>query len=126
MAMPLGLMGILWAILRPGDRRLWALVQRGAVTLGGLALPWALYQIVVGNGKISLVAPTIELKGGGSEVTLLIRFGDHASDEVPYMYHCHLLRHEDNGMMQVISMSPDAGRCEAGTPSNIARLKMWI
>ena len=27
-------------------------------------------QIVVGNGKISLVAPTIELKGGGSEVTL--------------------------------------------------------
>lgn len=50
MAMPLGLMGILWAILRPGDRRLWALVRRGAVTLGGLVLPWVLYQIVVGNG----------------------------------------------------------------------------
>ena len=40
------------------------------------------------------------------------------------VYHCHIGEHEDNGMMQVISMTKNAGRCEAGTPSNIDRLKM--
>lgn len=32
-------------------------------------------------------------------VRLIMTFTDHASDHVPYMYHCHMLRHEDNGMM---------------------------
>ncbi|MCU0519087.1 MAG: hypothetical protein MUF84_00090 [Anaerolineae bacterium] len=50
MAMPLGITGILWAILRPGDRRLRRLVLRGAVTLSGVVLPWAAYQCIVGNG----------------------------------------------------------------------------
>ncbi|WP_211256553.1 multicopper oxidase family protein [Actinoalloteichus caeruleus] len=35
----------------------------------------------------------------GGEVRLLIRFGPHTDPEVPYMYHCHLLLHEDLGMM---------------------------
>ncbi|HET8994451.1 MAG TPA: multicopper oxidase domain-containing protein [Rhodococcus sp. (in: high G+C Gram-positive bacteria)] len=35
----------------------------------------------------------------GATVRLLMRFGDHADPDVPYMYHCHLLRHEDDGMM---------------------------
>jgi FtsP/CotA-like multicopper oxidase with cupredoxin domain len=30
---------------------------------------------------------------------LVIRFADYADPEHPYMYHCHLLRHEDQGMM---------------------------
>ena len=30
---------------------------------------------------------------------LLLRFTDHADAAVPYMFHCHLLRHEDEGMM---------------------------
>lgn len=30
---------------------------------------------------------------------LLMRFGDHADPEHPYMFHCHLLLHEDDGMM---------------------------
>ena len=29
----------------------------------------------------------------------LVRVGPHADPEVPYMLHCHLLRHEDEGMM---------------------------
>jgi FtsP/CotA-like multicopper oxidase with cupredoxin domain len=33
------------------------------------------------------------------EVELLVRFAEHADPEWPYMYHCHLLRHEDQGMM---------------------------
>lgn len=30
---------------------------------------------------------------------LIMRFADHADPDTPYMYHCHLLLHEDEGMM---------------------------
>jgi FtsP/CotA-like multicopper oxidase with cupredoxin domain len=33
------------------------------------------------------------------EVVLLVRFAERADPDWPYMYHCHLLRHEDQGMM---------------------------
>lgn len=32
-------------------------------------------------------------------VRLLVRFGSNSDPTMPYMYHCHLLRHEDDGMM---------------------------
>ncbi|MCU1370275.1 MAG: cell division protein SufI [Ilumatobacteraceae bacterium] len=32
-------------------------------------------------------------------VQLIMRFTDFADPDTPYMYHCHLLNHEDNGMM---------------------------
>jgi len=35
----------------------------------------------------------------GETVRLIMRFTDFADPETPYMYHCHLLNHEDNGMM---------------------------
>ena len=34
-----------------------------------------------------------------TEYELLIRFDDYADADTPYMYHCHLLWHEDQGMM---------------------------
>lgn len=30
---------------------------------------------------------------------LAVRFDDHTDERSPYMYHCHVLRHEDEGMM---------------------------
>ncbi|QYG93725.1 multicopper oxidase domain-containing protein [Iamia sp. SCSIO 61187] len=42
-----------------------------------------------------------------SRVSLLIRFSHHADAETPYMYHCHLLRHEDNGMMGQVLVTED-------------------
>ncbi len=36
---------------------------------------------------------------GGGVVRFITRFEDHWSDDVPYMYHCHMLTHEDDGMM---------------------------
>ena len=33
------------------------------------------------------------------EYRLLVRFEDYADPTTPYMYHCHLLWHEDQGMM---------------------------
>jgi FtsP/CotA-like multicopper oxidase with cupredoxin domain len=32
-------------------------------------------------------------------VRIVMRFTDYADADTPYMYHCHLLNHEDNGMM---------------------------
>jgi suppressor of ftsI len=41
---------------------------------------------------------------------LIMRFTDYADPAVPYMYHCHLLWHEDQGMMgQFLVVAPGAG-----------------
>lgn len=43
----------------------------------------------------------------GGTVRLLMRFTDYADPTTPYMYHCHLLRHEDQGMMgQFVVIEP--------------------
>ncbi|MEM9999388.1 MAG: multicopper oxidase domain-containing protein [Pseudomonadota bacterium] len=39
----------------------------------------------------------VHVEEGWSEV--LVRFDHEAPDETPYMYHCHILEHEDCGMM---------------------------
>jgi len=68
-------------------------------------------------------APPSELAGWkdtvyvpeGREVDLLVRFTDYADPDTPYMYHCHLLRHEDSGMMgQFVVVEPgqDAGEVD--------------
>ncbi len=40
-------------------------------------------------------------------VSLIMKFGDYTDTLFPYMYHCHLLRHEDMGMMQSFIVIPD-------------------
>jgi FtsP/CotA-like multicopper oxidase with cupredoxin domain len=46
---------------------------------------------------------------------LLLRFTDHADPDTPYMYHCHLLSHEDGGMMgQFLVLEPGQ---QPGTPT---------
>ncbi len=41
------------------------------------------------------------------ELRLIMRFGDYADPAMPYMYHCHLLFHEDAGMMgQFVVVEP--------------------
>jgi len=51
--------------------------------------------------------PTPELAGWkdtillrpNSDYRLIMRFTDYSDPSTPYMYHCHLLAHEDDGMM---------------------------
>jgi blue copper oxidase len=33
------------------------------------------------------------------QVRVLLRFAEHTDPDLPYMYHCHILEHEDAGMM---------------------------
>lgn len=57
-------------------------------------------------------------------VRIIMTFTDYASDTAPYMYHCHILRHEDQGLMgQFLVVDP--GRSTqptdyrlAGTPAS--------
>ena len=35
----------------------------------------------------------------GARVRLAVHFGHHVDPKTPYMYHCHILKHEDAGMM---------------------------
>jgi FtsP/CotA-like multicopper oxidase with cupredoxin domain len=44
----------------------------------------------------------------GSTVRFALRFSDYTDPTTPYMYHCHVLAHEDNGMMgQFTVVEPD-------------------
>ncbi len=46
-------------------------------------------------------------------VTFITKFEDFADDMMPYMYHCHILMHEDDGMMgQFIVSSNPVGLAE--------------
>jgi len=47
---------------------------------------------------------------GMGNVRFIAQFNDHANDSIPYMYHCHMLTHEDMGMMgQFLVVDPQAG-----------------
>ena len=45
-----------------------------------------------GKKDVVLVMP-------GQYVDVIAKFEDFADDSIPYMYHCHMLHHEDDGMM---------------------------
>jgi FtsP/CotA-like multicopper oxidase with cupredoxin domain len=44
---------------------------------------------------------------GGDQYRIIMSFTDYVDATVPYMYHCHLLTHEDDGMMgQFVVVKP--------------------
>jgi bilirubin oxidase len=42
-------------------------------------------------------------------VRFIAKFEDHADNEVPYMYHCHMLQHEDEGLMGQFIVEGETG-----------------
>ncbi|MET7298822.1 multicopper oxidase domain-containing protein [Embleya sp. NPDC005575] len=76
------------------------------------------FKVLDVNGK----TPPVPLRGAkdtvlitpGSTVRIALRFDGPADPDTPYMYHCHLLYHEDSGMMgQFVVVNPGQ---QAGTP----------
>ncbi|MBE7701811.1 multicopper oxidase domain-containing protein [Oerskovia sp. Sa1BUA8] len=70
--------------------------------------------------------PPLDLRGWqdtvyvrpGKVTRLLVTFGTTPDAEHPYMFHCHLLRHEDQGMMgQFVVVDPSAAPGTAGRPA---------
>lgn len=43
--------------------------------------------------------------GPGETARIIMRFEHFADPETAYMYHCHILEHEDNGMMGQFTVS---------------------
>ncbi|MFB7652540.1 MULTISPECIES: multicopper oxidase family protein [unclassified Streptomyces] len=75
------------------------------------------FRVLEVNGK----TPPVELRGpkdtvfvpNGTTMKLAMRFDGPADPDTPYMYHCHLLYHEDQGMMGqfvVVEKGQQAGR----------------
>ncbi|MEV6774057.1 multicopper oxidase domain-containing protein [Nocardia sp. NPDC051030] len=53
----------------------------------------------------------------GPTFTLAMRFTDHSDPSYPYMFHCHLLLHEDRGMMgQFLVLAPGQQPAPAQMP----------
>ena len=51
----------------------------------------------------------IHVPAGNSVVRFITQFETFYDDHIPYMYHCHMLMHEDDGMMgQFLVKSPCA------------------
>ena len=73
-----------------------------------IAHPFHIHNVPFYILDINGVAPPPELAGrkdvvlvpgGQGTVRFIIKFEDFANENVPYMYHCHMLTHEDGGMM---------------------------
>ncbi len=63
-------------------------VQFNILDIQGAAVP----EYLRGPKDVVLVLPQQSLR-------FITRFTDFADNHVPYMYHCHMLHHEDDGMM---------------------------
>jgi FtsP/CotA-like multicopper oxidase with cupredoxin domain len=77
------------------------------------------FQVATVDGDV----PPPELRGWKDTIYLLpnvdyelaLRFTDYADPDTPYMFHCHLLTHEDSGMMgQFVVLGPGQ---EPGAPT---------
>ena len=87
--------------IRHGDLERWTVESFDGVH--SFHVHQTLFQIVERNGE----PPAIEDRGWedtvlideGDKVVFLARFDSYTNPEVPYMYHCHVLDHEDSGMM---------------------------
>lgn len=45
----------------------------------------------------------------GKKFRLIMKFGDNPTPDIPYMFHCHLLWHEDEGMMGQFTVGDFSG-----------------
>lgn len=89
--------------------------------------PFHLHNVPFYILDINGVPPPAELAGrkdvvlvpaGQGTVRFITKFTDFANDSIPYMYHCHMLTHEDGGMMgQYVVQSPNSQIEEMNTLS---------
>lgn len=108
-----------------GNREIWSLTNQTPI-----AHPFHIHDVQFYILDINGNPPPPELSGlndvvlvpaGMGNVRFITEFLDHASDTVPYMYHCHMLTHEDEGMMgQFLVTDPNASQLElAGYPLEV-------
>ncbi|WP_333851371.1 multicopper oxidase CueO [Leclercia sp.] len=85
-----------------GQHERWLISGEGDMMLHPFHIHGTQFRILSENGKAPAVhragwKDTVRVEGGVSEV--LVKFDHDAPKEYAYMAHCHLLEHEDTGMM---------------------------
>lgn len=93
---------------RRGRPERWLISGKGDMMLHPFHIHGARFRILRENGQAPLPhrsgwKDTVRVEGGESEV--LIQFDHLAPKERAYMAHCHLLEHEDTGMMLSFTVS---------------------
>lgn len=98
-------MGKLNFTLKQGSIERWSVVSE--MMMHPFHIHGVSFQVLSENGK----PPRLQNRGWkdtvlvNGQAELLMRFELPASKEFPYMYHCHILEHEDGGMMGQFSVS---------------------
>ncbi len=95
-------MGRMDEVVRLGDIEIWEVSNPG-----GQAHPFHIhlvqFQILDRNGRppagAELGWKDTVLVPAGDTVRIIMPFERYADPQVPYMYHCHIMEHEDAGMM---------------------------
>ncbi|CAG7658709.1 multicopper oxidase family protein [Paenibacillus allorhizosphaerae] len=104
-------------VVPAGAREIWEITNNGWDH--NFHIHDAVFTVIDKNGKL----PPIYERGrkdtvfipNGTSVRLAVDFGSYPDPDTPYMYHCHLLYHEDSGMMgQFIIVEP-------GTESQVSK-----
>ncbi|WP_300002177.1 multicopper oxidase CueO [uncultured Cedecea sp.] len=91
-----------------GQLEKWVISGVGDMMLHPFHIHGTQFRILSENGKPVAAhrqgwKDTVKVEGAVSEV--LVRFDHHAAKEHAYMAHCHLLEHEDTGMMLGFSVA---------------------
>lgn len=85
-----------------GDTEIWSIFNQS-----GVAHPFHIHDVQFQILDEGGVAPPPSRSGWKDVVVIrnmqtvrfITKFEDFADDDIPYMYHCHMLTHEDEGMM---------------------------
>jgi bilirubin oxidase len=95
------------------NAEIWSLTNQTPI-----AHPFHIHDVQFFILDINGVPPPPELSGyhdvvlvpaGMGNVRFIAKFEDHSHPSLPYMYHCHMLTHEDNGMMGQFLVVDQAG-----------------
>jgi len=90
-------------VVTAGDTEIWEIDNREALFYHPFHIHGVQFQILDRNGR-----PPAAYEGGWKDtvnvdpletVRVIARFTGYSDPHLPYMYHCHLLEHEDMGMM---------------------------
>ncbi|MEM7344174.1 MAG: multicopper oxidase domain-containing protein [Chloroflexota bacterium] len=105
-------MGRIDEVVTLGDVEIWEVTN-----IGGQAHPFHIHDIqflILDRDGVPPEANEAGWKdtvliGVNETVRFITQFTTYANPDVPYMYHCHILEHEDGGMMgQFIVIEPDS------------------
>lgn len=99
----------------------------------GIAHPFHIHDVQFYLLDINGSVPPAHLQGRKDVVLVpamqtvyfITKFDDFANDTVPYMYHCHMLTHEDEGMMGQFTVIGNTTGLESSMAQELSGIKVF-